>query len=291
MNQKRVSIIEVVQSIREKLAGFYDENELNSFIFIMFEEYAGLSKTDIVLKADESLEEEAMQSITAAVDRLGKYEPIQHILGHTEFYSLPIKSDARAMIPRPETEELVDWIIKENDDKEPGILDVGTGSGCIALALQSAIPGARVWAVDISQDALTLAKENSLVNKLDIRLVKADVLNWRSEKQLLSLPNFDIIVSNPPYIERRLSSEMADNVLKYEPHEALFVDDGHAMVFYEAIIDIATEKLNPAGVLYFEISEREGEHVVELLERKGFENIELKKDLPGKDRMVKSVRS
>ncbi|PCH93489.1 MAG: protein-(glutamine-N5) methyltransferase, release factor-specific [Bacteroidetes bacterium] len=290
MNSKSRTVVEMVHLIRDELAGLYDDNEVNSFIFLMFEEYVGLSKTDIVLKASELLEDEALKNIDAAVKRLKKHEPIQHIIGSTEFFGLTIKTDARAMIPRPETEELVNWIIKENDDKEPAILDVGTGTGCIALALQSSIAVAKIFALDISQDALTLTKENSLVNKLDIRLIKADVLNWRIDKQLLALPKFDIIVSNPPYIEKSLSSEMHENVLKYEPHQALFVNDGESMVFYQAIIELALDKMNPGGALFFEISEREGKRVYALLKDSGFDEIELRKDLSGKDRMVKSVR-
>ncbi len=290
MNQNDKNILEVVQSIRDELAGLYDENELNTFIFLMFEEYAGLVKTDIVLKAAEYLEDKAMTKIREAVGRLKKHEPIQHILGSTEFYGVSIKTDPRAMIPRPETEELVEWIINDNDDVEPSILDIGTGSGCIALALKSAIAGAKIFAADISRPALMLAKENALVNKLEVKLLETNILKWRNDEKLLALPNFDIIVSNPPYIERRLSHEMKDNVLKYEPAEALFVDDGESMIFYEAIIDMAIEKLNPAGDLYLEISEREGRRVVALLEDNGFQEVELRKDLSGKDRMVKSVR-
>ncbi|HIA11105.1 MAG TPA: peptide chain release factor N(5)-glutamine methyltransferase [Flavobacteriales bacterium] len=223
MNQKSMTIMEVVQSIRVELAGLYDVSELNTFIFLMFEEYAGLSKTDIVMKAVEPLENEVLRKMQEVVRRLKKHEPIQHILGTTEFYGLSIKTDARAMIPRPETEELVDWIIKENDDNKPGILDVGAGSGCIALALKSSIAAATIFAIDISREALMLTKDNSLLNKLDIRLVQADVLKWRTDEQLTGLPNFDIIVSNPPYIEKSLSSEMKENVLKYVQYLDSFV--------------------------------------------------------------------
>ncbi len=225
----------------------------------------------------------ALEKFENAIYRLKKNEPIQYIIGETEFYGLPFKVNKHTLIPRPETEELVDWVISEIPPLGfRGILDIGTGSGCIAVSLAKNLPNAKVSALDISMEALKVARENAQINTVTIDFFPCDIL--KAEQ----LPEkYDIIVSNPPYVRESERDKMQPNVLNHEPASALFVEDKEPLVFYQAIARLSKTVLNPGGVLYFEINEYLGKDLQEVLTTEGFGKIIVKKDIFGKDRMLK----
>jgi len=219
------------------------------------------------------------------VNRLIQFEPIKYILGETEFYGLRLKVNPAVLIPRPETEELVDWIIHDCNVQNPVILDIGTGSGCIPIALSKNLIGATIESWDISNEALMVARMNAEINKVNIDFIYADVLRLTHPAQK---QEFDIIVSNPPYITESEQLLMLKNVLDYEPHVALFVPTADPLIFYRKIADIAITQLNSGGKLFFEINEQFGNETADLLSLKGFKNIVLRKDINGKNRMIKA---
>lgn len=272
-----------IASIRKELAGIYAKGEIESLIFLIFEKLKGYSRTQLLLAHEERLNEDDRNKIAKIVDRLKNHEPIQYILGMTEFYGLPFHSVPGVLIPRPETEELVQWIIQENKNSKPSILDIGTGTGCIAISLQKNIPQSNVFACDISPVCLETARRNSELNSAEVSVFKYDILNDTTE---ISLPELDIIVSNPPYIRETEKSLMEKNVLEYEPELALFVADEKPLIFYERIADFSRIHLKNQGRLYFEINEAFGSECCVMLQGKGFSEIVLKKDIHGKDRMI-----
>ncbi|MCL2412850.1 MAG: peptide chain release factor N(5)-glutamine methyltransferase, partial [Bacteroidales bacterium] len=227
--------------------------------------------------------ESMMLKFSFAVKDLKKHKPIQYILGTCDFLDLSLHLTEDVLIPRPETEELVQKIAKENKNFTGKILDICTGSGCIALALKKQLPHALVQGFDNSENATVIAKENAKINQLGVDFFVADIFNFSTEKR------FDIIVSNPPYVLHSEKSQMKKNVLHYEPHEALFVDDKEPLVFYSAIVDFAKKRLNPDGKLYVEINEKFGREVAKLLKNQGFSSVKIDKDFLGKDRFVKGV--
>lgn len=210
--------------------------------------------------------------------------PIQQILGKADFYGLKFYVNEHVLIPRPETEELVDLIIKENKDFNPAILDIGTGSGCIPISLRKNIPNAMVSSIDVSEKALEVAKKNAEWNQVEINFILDDILNPSKE---IAPNSFDIIVSNPPYIRISEKEEMSNNVLKYEPHLALFVYNDDPLLFYKKIADVALKGLKPQGKIYFEINENFGAECKQMLENKGFKNVVLVKDLSNKNRILR----
>jgi release factor glutamine methyltransferase len=218
-------------------------------------------------------------------------KPIQYILGTAEFYRMKLKVNPNVLIPRPETEELVEWILTSVADssKNLNILDVGTGSGCIAIALKKYLPKSTVAAVDISAAALQTAKENAQNNEVEVNFITADILA-HAETALLNGQQFDVVVSNPPYIKEDEKPEMHENVLANEPHDALFVSNDNPLLFYKAIADFAQTKLVKNGLLFFEINEYLAKETIEMLDGKGFTDIVLKNDMQGKDRMVMAKR-
>lgn len=232
---------------------------------------------------DLKLNSTQKSKLEAAISRLENYEPIQYILEETEFFGLPFYVNKNVLIPRPETEELVELIINENLQEGLSVLDIGTGSGCIAISLAKYSRKADISAWEISPLALEVAILNSKKNNVNINFKKTDVLGeYPSDKR------FDIIVSNPPYILEKEKQDMDANVLDYEPHTALFVPDDKSLIFYERIADIALQILKPNGKLYFEINRAKGQETIDMLKKKGFLNIELHKDLSGNDRMVRA---
>ena len=277
-----------VAFLRKELAGIFPRQEIESLTFLIFEKIKGYSRTQFLLAREEELSDKEWLEIKNIVDRLKEHEPIQYILGATEFYGLPFYTPPGVLIPRPETEELVQWILEENQCSSPHILDMGTGSGCIAIALKINMPQASVKACDISPLCITTATGNAQLNAADITIVEYDIL-----KQLpkVSFSSFDIIVSNPPYIRESEKGMMQRNVLEYEPSLALFVPEKDPLLFYERIADFSLQHLHPNGRLYFEINEAFGKECMEMLHAKGFWQIMLKKDLNGKDRMVRAVVS
>jgi release factor glutamine methyltransferase len=236
-----------------------------------------------------------MEPVSRALEDLKKEIPIQYILGETEFFGLPFKVNSNVLIPRPETEELVDWIIDTqktnlNSDKLH-ILDIGTGSGCIAISLAKKLDHAKVYALDVSHEALDVAKRNATLNNVSIEFINANILNsetWNTEFQNLK---FDIIVSNPPYVRALEKEQMKPNVVNYEPHIALFVENEDPLIFYRAIIEYAVDNLTVNGHLFFEINEYLGNQMLQLLNSFNFKAIELKQDIFKKDRMIKGINS
>ena len=282
-----LKISDLKSNFIKALSGLYPSEEIESFFNILSEKYIKLSRIDIALDRDQLVSEANVGKIEKVLARLKTFEPIQYILGETEFFGLPFKVTSKTLIPRPETEELVQWILDEvlyfkNKPELLEILDIGTGSGCIAISLAKHLPDANVSALDISEEALRIAKENAEANEVSISFFESDILACES------LPEgYDFIVSNPPYVRELEKHFMEANVLAHEPEIALFVEDADPLLFYRKIADLAKVSLKPNGALFFEINEYLGEDMVSLLEDMGFKQIEIRKDIYGKDRMLK----
>jgi len=267
-----------------ELESIYPKTEIDSFFNILTEYKMGLTRIDRALQPNIELIEDQSLFFNKALLKLKKDFPVQYITGKTEFYSLPFKVNSNVLIPRPETEELVEWIQDDAQDaKNIHILDIGTGSGCIAISLAKNITNAVVYALDFSESALQTAQENAELNGVKIRFIHQDILKTDSLTEV-----FDIIVSNPPYVRELEKKEIQNNVLNNEPHNALFVDNNNPLVFYNKITDLAINHLKPHGSLYFEINQYLGNEMLQMLADKGFLNNELKKDIFGNDRMTKS---
>jgi release factor glutamine methyltransferase len=268
-----------------ELAPFYPEPEAQYYFNALVEDYLQLKRYEISLQKNTEVAARTESKFLLALDQLKRAVPLQYILGHTAFFGLDFIVDNKVLIPRPETEELVDWVIQTTKDiQNPKILDIGTGSGCIAIALAKNIPHAAVSAMDISTEALDIAKKNATNNQVEIDFFQADIL------KIPELPHFfDIVVSNPPYVLESEKTLMHANVLQYEPHVALFVYNNDPLVYYRVIAALASKRLSHRGSLFFEINEAKGKEMLELLLRSGFEKAELKKDFLGKDRMIKAT--
>jgi len=275
-----------IQYIKKELAELYPETEVQGFIRLLFESVCGWDYTAQILNKEEAVLKSDFSEIKRIVSRLKEFEPIQYILGETEFMDLKLKVNRSVLIPRPETEELVNWIIETNTIDSPRILDVGTGSGCIPLALKSRVKNAKISAVDISAKALEVAQQNATNNNLDVHFFKTDILIWEN----CSWDSFDIIVSNPPYVREVEKQKMNPNILNHEPENALFVTDENPLVFYKRIAEFAQKYLINKGKLFFEINEYLGDEMCNLLENKGFTDVELKKDINGKNRMISCAK-
>ncbi|CAM1365638.1 Release factor glutamine methyltransferase [Tenacibaculum litoreum] len=269
----------------EELKSVFPQTEVDSFFFLLVEEYLDIKRIDLILQPNIEISSDIKELLDKALERLKKEEPIQYILGETEFYGLPFKVNKNTLIPRPETEELVEWIIKEVKKKQEllSILDIGTGTGCIPISLKKHLPNTNVSAIDISEEAIQMAKQNAKLNEVDISFIKQDIL----KTEVLS-GMFDIIISNPPYVRELEKVEIKNNVLKNEPHLALFVKDDNPLLFYKKIADLAKSNLTKNGLLFFEINQYLGAETVKMLKNKGFTQIELQKDIFGNDRMIKA---
>ena len=273
--------------IHEALSEIYPKTEIDSFFFLMIEEKLNLQRIDTVLKPDLLISQDNLTTFLKIIKRLQNEEPIQYILKKTSFYGLPFMVDKNTLIPRPETEELVAWIIEEaskgklHKKDKISILDIGTGTGCIPISLAKNLIQSSVSAIDISQKALLIAKKNALLNNTKIDFFEMDILHTESLPQ-----KFDIIVSNPPYVRELEKTEIKKNVLQNEPHLALFVDNNNPLLFYKKIADLAIKYLSKNGLLFFEINQYLEKETVKMLEVKGFKNIELRKDLFGNYRMI-----
>ena len=268
-----------------ELLPFYDEMEAESFFYLILENQRQLRRIDLALNIDLLFSVEEILIWNAILEKLKLEIPIQYITGRTHFYGLEFNVNENVLIPRPETEELVEWIISYAVNmpkyKNIKILDIGTGSGCIAISLVKNIPNAQVFAIDISDKALATAKENADLNKVTVAFIQRNILETNDLEQ-----QFDIIVSNPPYVRNLEKAEIKSNVLANEPHLALFVADDDALIFYRKIAELATKNLSAEGKLFFEINQYLGKETVELLENMHFKNIELRKDIYGNDRMI-----
>jgi release factor glutamine methyltransferase len=278
------SIKKVISFIKSELKDFYPANEIDSFVFLIFEQLFEYSKIKLLTSQDVEIQEDSLIQIKRIINELKLFKPIQYILKETTFYNLKIKLKSNVLIPRPETEELVEWVIQENKNRPIKILDIGTGSGCIAIALAKSLPQSKVYAYDISTEALKQAESNSKLNKVAIVTKQLDILNPKLIKE-----KFDIIVSNPPYITEKEKQLMHKNVLDYEPNLALFVPNENPLIFYKAIIKFGLLNLKSNGKIYLEINESFGKETAQLFEEEKFYDIQLKKDINGKDRMLKGI--
>jgi release factor glutamine methyltransferase len=275
----------------QELSSLYEEQEIESFFYIILEKLHGLKRIDLALNPQSVMDGAHLKQWKNIVSELKKQRPIQYILGETTFYGLSFLVNENTLIPRPETEELVELIIKSFESSVSGsglkILDIGTGSGCIAISLAKNIPNAAVFAIDVSEEALDTAKKNAELNKVAIDFISTNILDVVTLSAVAGLDKqFDIIVSNPPYVRNLEKYEIKPNVLEYEPHLALFVDDIDPLLFYRKIAELAIKNLNPNGKLYFEINQYLGKETIKLLEDFGFRNVELKKDIYGNDRII-----
>ena len=263
----------------------YSEREIDSFVRILVKSASLPVQRALPMQYASQLPPDAKQKILTAIGELKKYRPIQYILGETEFYGLPFETCPAALIPRPETEELVDWIVRDYDKNAPlAVVDVGTGSGCIAVALKNNFNNANVWAIDICENALTLAKRNAEKNGAEIKFLCKDVL---SDGMMGFERNFmDVIVSNPPYVTPSEKQHMLPNVLEYEPHCALFTPENDPMVFYRCISAFGKKCLKKGGKIFFEINEAYLDKVAEVLKEHDYQDISPRKDINDKWRMI-----
>jgi release factor glutamine methyltransferase len=282
-----MTIHEASQQLLFQLFHLYDEREAKNITDWVMENITGWKKIDRVSNKSVPLSAAQQIQLQQYTNELLNHTPVQYVLHEAWFYKMKLYVDENVLIPRPETEELVEWIINEvtgKNSKLKTILDIGTGSGCIPLALKKHLPAFEVHSCDISEAALSVAKKNAAGQQLEIQFHRCNILS-KTERE--SLPQFDIIVSNPPYIPQKDKASMAPNVLKHEPHIALFVEDDDPLVFYTAIADFASTHLKKNGTIYLEIHEDLGLAVISLFKEKGYNRTELKKDLQGKDRMVR----
>jgi release factor glutamine methyltransferase len=271
--------------IRTSLQGIYPQNEINSISNLIIAKITGFSRTEIILNKNTKISANQRFLLEKIVEALKNNTPVQYVLGETEFYGLPFKVDSNVLIPRPETEELVEWIQSSySANMSYRMLDIGTGSGCIAIALKSIFPKSMVSAFDISVGALEIARDNAELNGCEIDFRKVDILQPK-----IIAEKWDIIVSNPPYIPEMEKSEILAHVLEFEPHTALFVPDSRPLLFYETIATFALQHLNIGGMLFFEIHRDFGLQTVQLLEKLGFKDVILRKDVSGNDRMVRAT--
>ncbi|MFT6731241.1 MAG: release factor glutamine methyltransferase [Glaciecola sp.] len=307
LDDEDVMILKDILSIYHKeLDDLFGNVEVDSFFNILIEHYLDLKRIHLVLEPQYVITKEEKQPLFEALTHLKLQKPIQYILGETEFYGLPFKVNEYTLIPRPETEELVALIIVNSKDKSPKtnatetvtsngveklhkIIDIGTGTGCIAISLAKHLKNAKVYALDVSEEALIIAKQNAELNEVDVEFLEQNILT-ACHSALEEESSFDTIVSNPPYVRNLEKAEIQPNVLDNEPHLALFVDDDNPLRFYKAICEFAQINLKANGTLYFEINEYLGEEMIALLEDFNFKAIELKKDVFGKDRMIKGVK-
>lgn len=288
----------LLKTLRENfytsLKGEYPDTEIQSFFNLLAEYLLKMKRLDVTLNLFAPISGKKLEKFENATKRLKNHEPIQYIIGATEFYGLPFKVSESTLIPRPETEDLVQWIIDtaKTTTDSLSILDIGTGSGCIAISLAGNIPSAKVYAVDVSKKALTIAKMNSKLNKVDVQFFELDILNWKNNYPDLALEDFkfDIIVSNPPYVRELEKAQMSANVLQHEPGLALYVEDDAPLIFYKSITDFAGEHLKDEGHLFFEINQYLGAEMLDLLDEADFSNVQLKKDFFGNDRMVSGTK-
>ncbi|WP_162127348.1 peptide chain release factor N(5)-glutamine methyltransferase [Flavobacterium phycosphaerae] len=274
----------------QELSSLYDEKEIDSFFYLVLESFHHIKRIDLALNPQMEMDDTQLLRWESVLAELKKYKPIQYILGTTEFYGLPFLVNENVLIPRPETEELVELILSDNQLRAAvnplRILDIGTGSGCIPIALKKNLPNAEVYAIDVSEKALATAQKNAELNDVKVTFMLQNILETEDLDQ-----SFDIIVSNPPYVRNLEKAEINPNVLDYEPHLALFVEDDDALLFYRKIARLAKKNLNPNGQLYFEINQYLGKETVELLQDLGFKTVELHQDIYGNDRMISCTYS
>ena len=287
-------ILKIIQNtFHKELDAIYGANEVDSFFNLLTEYYLGLNRLALALKPNLEINELDEIKFQDALNKLKEELPIQYIIGETEFFGLPFKVNKNTLIPRPETEELVDWVLSQQrltNNQKPNILDIGTGSGCIAITLAKQLPDAKVYALDVSKKALKTAIQNAELNEVYVTFIEANILDSFDSRLDLN-STFDVIVSNPPYVRYSEREVMANNVLKHEPDLALYVEDDRPLRFYEAIIEFASNNLDENGMLIFEINQYLGNEMNQLFAKYDFSNISLKKDMFGNDRMIKGIKN
>lgn len=275
---------QAISKIKESLAPIYDSREIDAMIRIIFEHLLNYSRVDIIMHKDNELSDFMRSKIDKVIERLVAHEPIQYIFNDAYFHGYHFEVTPATLIPRPETEELVDMISDENKREDLHVLDIGTGSGCIAISLALYLPFSKVTAVDISAEAIEVAKRNAAKLKAKVNFIQADILNSFPDEK------FDIIVSNPPYICEEEKANMEQNVLDFEPHTALFVPNTDPLLFYRSIAKNAIKSLNPNGKLYYEINSRFADETVKMLEEIGFAGIEIRKDMYNRNRFAVATK-
>jgi release factor glutamine methyltransferase len=272
----------------QELLPTYDEGEAESFFYLILEDKHQLKRIDLALDPELVFLKEEMELWNSILEQLKLEIPIQYLLGRTSFYGLDFEVNENVLIPRPETEELVEWIIQNSKSEEGNmklkVLDIGTGSGCIAISLAKNMPNAEVYAIDVSEKALATARRNAALNQVNVTFITQNILKTEDLNQ-----QFDIIISNPPYVRNLEKQEIKKNVLDNEPHLALFVEDDDALIFYKKIAALAQKNLSDNGQLFFEINQYLGKDMFGLLEKLKFKSIELRKDIYGNDRMMRGT--
>ena len=269
------------------LAPLYGVQEADAIASMALTELTGYSKAKLKAFVNDPLNEAQQQRAHKVLKELATGKPVQYVLGYAHFYGLDFKVSSAVLIPRPETEELVQWILETMEGSQPQtVLDIGTGSGCIPIAIKTEQPNSKLFAIDISRDALAVAQANAEMNKVVVKYVNADILDLHADEIINQ--TYHIIVSNPPYVTETDKLQMHTNVTDFEPHTALFVSDTNPLIFYKVITDFASEHLFPGGYLFFEINESYGAATLDILVRKGFVNAELRQDMIGKDRMIRA---
>jgi release factor glutamine methyltransferase len=286
------TVKDVLVTFQQGLETLYDARETGAITLMVLEELTGMSRAKVKAFPEEEITPDVLEKLTAILNELKMGKPVQYILGTAEFYGLTFLVNPATLIPRPETEELVEWVLEGQnlkvESQKLSVLDIGTGSGCIAISLKKNLKYANVSAIDISANALATAKQNAIINEADVTFIEHDILSADYLKIASLKP--DIIVSNPPYVTLQDKTQMHVNVNNFEPHTALFVPENDPLIFYKAIADFAAACLSDKGLLFFEINENFGKQTVELLQDKGFISIELRQDMSGRDRMVKAVK-
>jgi release factor glutamine methyltransferase len=283
MGIKIQTIKDIRYYLERELNGTYPEEEIHAITNIIIRNVLEITKMHQVYLSDRPVSSMQASKIIDISGELKAGKPIQYILGETTLYDCRIKLNSSTLIPRQETEELVDLVIRENRGYTGSIIDFGTGSGCIAIALAANLPGASLTGTDISDEALLVADENARLNNVNIRYLKDDILNSETDR----LNKAGIIVSNPPYVRKSEKHRMNKNVVEFEPHAALFVEDSDPLVFYRAILNKSVKILYPGGKVYFEINEELGRQMVKLLESSGYIDVIIARDINGKDRIIK----
>lgn len=278
---------DIAEIYREALLPLYSPAEIKQLFLMTYAFVMKKNSMHYMLNSTSEVKETVLPQFLIILEELQTGRPIQHILGKADFYGLCFSVNEHTLIPRPETEELVEWIVREHQNNEQmSILDIGTGSGCIALALKKQLPHAQVDAIDLQSPAITVARTNATNLNLSVNFIEADILEWDSFLQ--ENQQYDIIVSNPPYITPSEQKDMHQNVLLYEPHSALFVEEQAPLLFYDVIAEMGKKHLSPGGSLYFEINQYLGRETYDLLLKKGYEQVTLRQDLNQVDRMIKA---
>lgn len=281
-----MNITKAYQHLLQSLHNDYDKNEAEAIARIVFEDLFSISSINLISDAEKSFSENDCEKLENIIKRLQNHEPMQYVTCKSIFCGNEFLINKSVLIPRPETEELVQWIIESTKNIQQKILDIGTGSGCIAVSLKKKIPKANIFATDISNSALEVARENSLRLKAEVEFAQSNILQLQNPFN----KKFDVIVSNPPYIAREEAHAMDKNVLQFEPHTALFVEGNDALLFYRKIIAFSLLHLNTNGKLFFEVNQLHAHAVKNLLIENNFSEVEIRKDINGNDRIVSATR-